>query len=91
MTRRYGDLASARRHMRSRRTDIYEFSYTAKDPAVNGIGFAAVPTSTPFCATRRAGRAGTADPLAGESRVSTLRCGRSPAECWNDFRTLGFK
>ena len=25
-----------------RPNDIYEFSYTAKDPTVNGIGFAAV-------------------------------------------------
>src|SRR5581483_11419179 len=44
--------------------DIYEFSYTAKDPTVNGIGFAAVRDFNAFLRYEAKYDAGTPNPLA---------------------------
>src|SRR6266850_3604939 len=46
--------------------DIYEFSYTAKDPTVNGIGFAAIRDFNSFLRYGKADTAGTPNPLAGD-------------------------
>src|SRR5260370_13135471 len=46
--------------------DIYEFSYIAKDPTVNGIGFAAVRDFNSFLRYATEDSAGTGNPLAAE-------------------------
>src|SRR5580765_7868747 len=54
------------------KNDIYEFSYTAKDPTVNGVGFAAVRDFNAFLRYEKADDAGTANPLAGDiTRIYT--------------------
>jgi Alpha/beta hydrolase domain len=70
--------------------DIYEFSYTAKDPTVNGIGFAAVRDFNSFLRYSKADSAGTANPLAGDvTRIYTFTVSQ-PGRMLNDFRNLGF-
>ena len=70
--------------------DIYEFSYTAKDPTVNGIGFAAVRDFNAFLRYEKADDAGTANPLAGDvTRIYTETVSQ-PGRMLNDFRNLGF-
>ena len=71
--------------------DIYEFSYTAKDPTVNGIGFAAVRDFNSFLLRyATADSAGTSNPLAGDvTRIYTFAVSQ-PARMLNDFRNLGF-
>jgi len=69
--------------------DIYEFSYTAKDPTVNGIGFAAVRDFNSFLRYAADGP-GTANPLAGDvTRIYTFTVSQ-PGRMLNDFRNLGF-
>src|ERR1041385_4154378 len=51
---------------RFKANDIYEFSYTAKDPTVNGIGFAAVRDFNAFLRYEKADESGTANPMAGD-------------------------
>jgi hypothetical protein len=70
--------------------DIYEFSYTAKDPTVNGIGFAAVRDLNSFLRYAAADSAGTRNPLAGDvTRIYTYVTSQ-PGRMLNDFRNLGF-
>ena len=70
--------------------DIYEFSYTAKDPTVNGIGFAAVRDFNSFLRYAAKDSAGTANPLAGDvTRIYTFTVSQ-PGRMLNDFRNLGF-
>jgi len=52
--------------------DIYEFSYTAKDPTVNGIGFAAVRDWNAWLRYETKDDFATANPLAGDiARIYT--------------------
>src|SRR6266487_6639274 len=52
--------------------DIYEFSYTAKDPTINGIGFAAVRDWNAWLRYEMKDEAGTANPLAADiTRIYT--------------------
>lgn len=70
--------------------DIYEFSYVAKDPTVNGIGFAAVRDFNSFLRYASADASGNRNPLAGDiSRIYTFAVSQ-PARMLNDFRNLGF-
>lgn len=70
--------------------DIYEFSYTAKDPDVNGIGFAAVRDFNSFLRYSAADSSGTANPLARDvTRIYTFTVSQ-PGRMLNDFRNLGF-
>jgi hypothetical protein len=70
--------------------DIYEFSYTAKDPTVNGIGFAAIRDFNSFLRYGKADTAGTSNPLAGDvTRIYTF-VRSQPGRMLNDFRDLGF-
>jgi hypothetical protein len=70
--------------------DIYEFSYTAKDPAVNGVGFAAVRDWNAWLRYETKDDSGTANPLAGDiSRIYT-EVSSQPGRLLNDFRYLGF-
>ena len=70
--------------------DIYEFSYTAKDPSVNGIGFAAVRDFVAWLRFGTTDDVGTANPLAGDVRRVYTEVLSQPGRLLNDFRNLGF-
>jgi hypothetical protein len=70
--------------------DIYELSYTAKDPTVNGIGFAAVRDFNAFLRYDKADDAGVANPLAGDITRIYTEVSSQPGRLLNDFRNLGF-
>src|SRR5256712_2520914 len=71
-------------------SDIYEFSYTAKDPTVNGIGFAAVRDWNAWLRYETEDDAGTANPLAGDVTRIYTEVSSQPGRFLNDFRYLGF-
>jgi len=72
------------------KNDIYEFSYTAKDPTINGVGFAAVRDWNAWLRYETKDDAGTPNPLAGDiSRIYT-EVSSQPGRFLNDFRYLGF-
>jgi hypothetical protein len=70
---------------------IYELVYTAKNPWVAGIGFAAVRDLMSFLRTAKTDvTSGTANPLAGDvTRVVTYTLSQ-PSRTMNDFVWLGF-
>src|SRR5215831_759844 len=70
--------------------DIYEFSYTAKDPTVNGIGFAAVRDWNAWLRYESRDDAGNANPLAGDITRIYTEISSQPGRFLNDFRYLGF-
>ena len=70
--------------------DIYEFSYTAKDPTVNGLGFAAVRDWNSFLRYETKDASGTANPLAGDVTRIYTEVRSQPGRMLNDFRSLGF-
>jgi Alpha/beta hydrolase domain len=70
--------------------DIYELSYTAKDPTVNGVGFAAVRDFNAFLRYEKADADGVANPLAGDVTRIYTEVQSQPGRMLNDFRTLGF-
>jgi Alpha/beta hydrolase domain len=70
--------------------DIYEFAYTAKDPTVNGVGFAAVRDFNSFLRTASADDSGTANPMAGDIQRIYTFISSQPGRMLNDFRNLGF-
>ena len=70
--------------------DIYEFSYTAKDPTVNGLGFAAVRDFNSFLKYSAADDFGTPNPLWGHVERIYTEISSQPGRLLNDFRHLGF-
>ena len=73
-----------------KQADIYEFSYTAKNPTVNGVGFAAVRDFVAFLRYSATDDNGTANPVAGDvTRVYTEVLSQ-PGRLFNDYRLLGF-
>src|SRR3989442_377372 len=70
--------------------DIYEFSYTAKDPSVNGIGFAAVRDWNAWLRYETRDDFGTPNPLAGDIQRIYTEVVSQPGRLLNDFRHLGF-
>jgi hypothetical protein len=70
--------------------DIYEFSYTAKDPTVNGVGFAAVRDWNAFLRYEKKDDAGTPNPLAGDVTRIYTEVQSQPGRLLNDFRYFGF-
>ena len=70
--------------------DIYEFSYTAKNPTVNGIGFAAVRDFNAWLRYAKKDDAGMANPLAGHVDRIYTEISSQPGRLLNDFRHLGF-
>ena len=70
--------------------DIYELSYTARDPTVNGLGFAAVRDWNAFLKYETKDAAGTANPLAGDVQRIYTEIQSQPGRMLNDFRSLGF-
>ncbi len=70
--------------------DIYEFKYTAKNPTVNGVGFAAVRDWNSFLRYATTDDFGTANPLAGDITRIYTEVVSQPGRLLNDFRWLGF-
>ena len=70
--------------------DIYEFSYIAKDPTVNGLGFAAVRDFNSFLRNAKADDFGTPNPLAGDVTRIYTEISSQPGRMLNDFTHLGF-
>ncbi len=70
--------------------DVYEFSYTAKNPTVNGVGFAAIRDFVAWLRYETQDDFGTANPLANYiTRVETETVSQ-PARTLNDLTHLGF-
>jgi hypothetical protein len=70
--------------------DIYEFSYTAKNPIVNGLGLAAIRDFVSFIRRSTVDDSGTPNPLGGKlSRIYT-EVSSQPGRTLNDFTYLGF-
>lgn len=70
--------------------DIYEFSYTAKDPTVNGLGFAAVRDWNAWLRHSHRDDYGNPNPLAGHVKRIYTEISSQPGRMLNDFRHLGF-
>lgn len=70
--------------------DIYEFAYTAKDPKVNGLGFAAVRDWMEFLRYERRDDYDNANPLARHIKRVYTEISSQPGRLLNDFRHLGF-
>jgi hypothetical protein len=70
--------------------DIYEFSYTAKDPTVNGMGLAAVRDFNAFLRYATVDDFGNANPLAGDVTRIYTEIFSQPGRMFNDFTHLGF-
>jgi hypothetical protein len=74
-----------------KQSSIYELTFTAKDPVVGGVGFAAFRDFASFLRNAAADGAGTPNPLANAAInryvVWTLS---QPARFMNDFIWLGF-
>jgi len=70
--------------------DIYEFAYTAKDPKVNGLGFAAVRDWNAWLRYDRRDDFGNPNPLAGHIKRIYTEISSQPGRMLNDFRNLGF-
>ena len=70
--------------------DIYEFSYTARDPTVNGIGLAAIRDFNAWLRYEAVDDYGNANPLAGDIERITTETVSQPARLLNDFVHLGF-
>ena len=70
--------------------DIYEFSYIAKDPTVNGLGFAAIRDFNSFLRYASRDDFNTPNPIAGQIRRIYTYTLSQPARTLNDFTHLGF-
>ena len=74
-----------------KKSAIYELVYTAKDPFVGGVGFAALRDFASFLRNAAADTAGTANPLASAGiRRYVVWTLSQPARLMNDFIWLGF-
>jgi len=73
-----------------RQSAIYEFSYTAKDPIVLGIGLAATRDFISFLKYADADDFGNANPLRGHARQLYTFTVSQPARYLNEYETLGF-
>src|SRR5882762_3575045 len=70
--------------------DIYEFAYTAKDPKVAGLGFAAVRDWNAWLRYEKRDDLGNPNPLAGHIKRIYTEISSQPGRLLNDFRNLGF-
>lgn len=73
-----------------RQSAIYEFTYTARDPTVAGIGFAATRDFVSFLRYATADDFGHPNPLANDVQHTFSFAVSQPARYLNDFQTLGF-
>jgi len=70
--------------------DIYEFAYIAKDPKVNGLGFAAIRDWMEFLRYKRRDDHNNPNPLARHIKRVYTEISSQPGRLLNDFRHLGF-
>jgi hypothetical protein len=70
--------------------DIYEFSYVAQNPTVNGLGLAAIRDFNSFLRNAARDDLGTANPLAGDVQRIYTETSSQPGRTLNDFVHLGF-
>ena len=70
--------------------DIYEFSYTAKDPSPKGLGMAAVRDWNAWLRYETRDDHGNPNPLAGDIQKIYTEILSQPGRLFNDFRHLGF-
>ncbi|HEX3342731.1 MAG TPA: alpha/beta hydrolase domain-containing protein [Pseudolabrys sp.] len=70
--------------------DIYEFSYLAKNPTVNGLGLAAIRDFNSFLRYASQDDMGTPNPLKGDVTRIYTETSSQPARTLNDFVHLGF-
>ena len=73
-----------------RQSAIYEFTYTAVDPTVAGIGFAATRDFVSFLRRAKADTLSVLNPLAGDVTRVLAYTVSQPARYLNDFVWLGF-
>ena len=73
-----------------RKSVIYEFRYTAKDPLVAGLGLAATRDFVSFLRYAKADDKGKTNPLAGDIKYTFSFTESQPARYLNDYETLGF-
>jgi hypothetical protein len=69
--------------------DIYEFSYIAMNPTVNGLGFAAIRDLNSFLRHATSDDFGTPNPLARDVTRIYTETSSQPARTLNDFTHLG--
>ena len=70
--------------------DIYEFTYTAKNPTVNGIGFAAIRDFVAWLRYSASDDIGTPNPFFGDVQRVYTEISSQPGRLLNDFDHLGF-
>ena len=75
---------------RFQQSAIYEFTYTAKNPVVAGLGLAATRDFVSFLRYATADDFGNPNPLAGHVHHAYTFTVSQPARYLNDFQTLGF-
>ena len=76
--------------MAFRQSAIYELTYTARDPDVAGLGFAATRDFVSFLRTASTDDLGNPNPLAGAVHETLAFTVSQPARYLNDFVWLGF-
>ena len=87
---RWDGYPAAPRRTRFQQSAIYEFTYTAKNPVVAGLGLAATRDFVSFLRYATADDFGNANPLAGHVHHAYTFTVSQPARYLNDFQTLGF-
>jgi hypothetical protein len=70
--------------------EIYEFSYTAKDPTVAGLGFAAIRDWVSWLRYEAQDDSGTPNPLVNYITRIYTEISSQPGRMFNDFRKFGF-
>jgi hypothetical protein len=70
--------------------DIYEFSYIARDPTVNGLGLAAIRDFNSFLRFASHDDIGTPNPIKGHIDRIYTETSSQPGRTLNDFVHLGF-
>src|SRR5437763_2059497 len=70
--------------------DIYEFSYKAKNPTVNGLGLAAIRDFNSFLRYASHDDGGTPNPISSHIDRIYTETSSQPARALNDFVHLGF-
>jgi hypothetical protein len=69
---------------------LYEFAYTARDPLVVGLGFAATRDIASFLRQAATDDYGTPNPIANDIRFVQTFCFSQPCRFLRDFLHLGF-
>ena len=72
------------------RGTLYEFAYSAKDPLVMGLGFAAIRDVAAFLHYAVVDDQGNPNPLAGDLKLIYSYCVSQPCRTMHDFLWLGF-